>query len=196
MGLVERKSGIATALNTSLTQSMGASSAKAVLQAYGITPTTSDDSAMQSIVDLATDIAYYAPALCFARSWPGRTYYYHFNEPNPWQGAFKGCSTHMLDAAYLFQNFAHKMGSKEKELGVALAMDFIKFTNGVKPWDEYESVNCNVKAFGPSEATSSRAIQNNGWGHGRRDILFTLQEAGKVDLDALSGAWDLFIAGK
>jgi len=197
MGLAEHESGIATTLNTSLTESIGASSATAVLQAYNITPTTPEDCAMQSIIDLATDIAYYAPAVTIARSWPGRTYYYHFNEPNPWEGKFKGRSTHMLDAAYLFQNFAHKMGEKEKEVGVALATDFIKFTNAIKPWNEYESARGNVKVFGRGEATtSSDMVDNNAWGRGRREVLFKLHEAGKVDFDALSGAWDLFLAGQ
>lgn len=196
MGLAERKSGIATMLNASLTKSIGASSAIAVLQAYGITPTIDDDRAMQSIIELATDIAYYAPALFFARSWPGRAYCYHFNEPNPWNGAFEGFSTHMLDAAYLFQNFSQNMGNRERRIGIALATDFVKFTNGIKPWDEFSSARGNAKAFGPSGVTEPHIVEDNGWGNGRRDVLFKLYEAGKVDLDALSGAWDLFIAGK
>ena len=196
MGLAERTSGIAAALEASLTKHIGVFSATAVLQAYGVTPNKDDASAMQLITDLATDIAYYAPAVSFARTWPGRTYYYQFNEPNPWDGKFKGQSTHMLDAAYLFQNFAHKMETKEKEVGIVPAADFIKFINGASPWDEYKYPRSNAKTFGPSGTTTSDTVDNDGWGHRRRDILFKLQEAGKVDLDALSGAWDQFVAGK
>lgn len=194
MGLTERKSGIASALHTSLTEDLGTSPAEAVLQAYSITPTTPDDAAMQSVINLATDITYYAPALSFVRSWPGNTFYYHFNEPNPWEGAFKGSSTHMLDAAFLFQNFGEKTGGKEREIGIALAKDFIKFTNGIKPRDDYNGAKGNVKVFGPSQVKTSDVVEDNGWGHGRRDALFKLQEAGQVDLDVLSGAWDLFVA--
>ncbi|KAF2685791.1 carboxylesteras-like protein [Lentithecium fluviatile CBS 122367] len=194
MGLAERKPGIASALHASFAKILGASLSEAVLQAYGITSTTGDDAAMQSIIDLATDIAYYAPALSFARSWPGKTYYYQFNEPNPWDGVFKGSSTHMLDAAFLFRNFEEKMGERERGVGLALAKDFIKFANEVKPWDEYDVAKGNVKVFGPSKERTSDVVEDNGWGHGRRDALFRLQEAGKVDLDALSGAWDSFVA--
>lgn len=196
MGLAERKSGIASALQTSLANNIGASSASAVLVAYNISASSSDDVAMQSIIDLATDIAYYAPALTFARSWPGKTYYYHFNEPNPWDGTFKGCSTHMLDAAFLFQNFNEKLGENEKQVAIALARDFVAFANGVKPWNEFDATKGNAKAFGPSSASVFSLIEGNGRGHGRRETLFKLQKEGKLDLDALSVAWDLFIAGK
>jgi hypothetical protein len=96
VGLAQRKVGIAVALATSLTANLSAQAAEAVLLAYGISTTTEDDEAMKLIFDLATDIAYVAPALAYARSFPGKAYYYHFNEPNPWEGLFKGYSTHIF----------------------------------------------------------------------------------------------------
>lgn len=196
MGLAERKAGIASALKSSLTANLGTASASAVLGAYGITENTQDDAAMQAIIELATDIAYYAPALAFARSFSGKTYYYQFNEPNHWEGAFKGCSTHMLDAAFLFQNFNEKMDERQREVALALAKAFVAFANGARPWDEFACAKGNARTFGPSKETITSLVERNGWGNGRRETLFRLEEAGSVDLDALSVAWDLFIAGK
>lgn len=197
MGLAERRADIAAAITTSLTTNLSTpSAAKAVLQAYNITPSTSDDEAMKSIIDLATDIAYHAPALSFAQSFPGKTYYYHFNAPNPWEGTFKGCSVHLLDAVFLFQNFNEKLEPEAKEVAVQLAKNFVRFANGEAPWDEFNKEKKNVKTFGPSKDIVAGVAVRNGWGGGRSDRLFRLKEAGKVDLDELSVAWDLFITGK
>lgn len=182
MGLADRKAGIASSLRSSLSKSISHEAAKAVLGAYNISDATPDDEAIQSIIALATDIAYYTPAISFAHSFPGKTYYYNFNEPNPWDGIFKGCATHMLDAAFLFQNFNEHLSSEARELTHKLGRDFVAFANGKEPWGEFGATGRNekVRVYGPD--------------HGRRNVLFTLSEEGKVDLDALSVAWDLFLA--
>jgi carboxylesterase type B len=196
MGLAQRKAGIANSFRTSLHVNLPEAAAAAVLAEYNLHTTTDDHEAIKLIIDLATYIAYFAPALAYARSFPGKTYYYHFNEPNPWDGPFKGCSTHMLDAAFLFQNVSEQMPPEARRVAEVLAQDFVKFANGVKPWDCFEAGGGDVQTYGPSDKRVVGMIENNGLGHGRRDILSRLGEEGKVDLDQLSVAWDLFIAGK
>jgi carboxylesterase type B len=151
---------------------------------------------MTAIISLATDIAYYAPAVSFARSFQGKTSYYHFNEPNPWNGIFKGQSTHLLDAAFLFQNFNEHLPVQAQDVAKSLASDFIRFANGVTPWPEFTAKNGEVRAYGPSTIRAAENIDRNGWGNGRRETLFKLAEEGVVDLDQLSVAWNLFVAGK
>jgi hypothetical protein len=146
MGLAERKAGIASALITSLYANLPAPAAEAVLQAYGVCSTTEDDEAMKLVLDLATDIAYVAPAVAYARYFT-KSYYYHFNEPNPWDGPLKGCSTHILDAAFLFQNFNEHMSPKVQEVAKGLATDFVKFANGKSPWVEYSRGKEEVQAM-------------------------------------------------
>lgn len=196
MGLSQRAANIATTLCTSLHANLPPTSARAILQAYNITPSTPDDDAMQRIIDLATDIAYVAPTLAFARSFPGKTFYYQFNEPNPWIGAFEGKSTHMLDAAFLFQHFNEHMASGAQEVAKSLAEDFVKFANGGEPWAEFDEGMGQVRTYGPSEKSTIGAVDNNGWGNGRRDVLWKLSEEGKVDLDEVIVAWNMFIAGR
>lgn len=196
MGLAQRKAGIAEALITSFYANLPEEAAAAILQGYGIQPTTDDDEAMKLIVDLATDLAYFAPALAYARSFLGKAYYYQFNEPNPWEGPFQGWSTHMLDAAFLFQNFNEQMSPEARMVARALATDFVKFANGVKPWDCFEADVGKVRSYGPSDKSVAAVIEMNGFGSGRREVLWQLSEDGKVDLDQLSAAWDLFNAGK
>lgn len=192
MGLASQMQNLGAKLYASFSASLGAASATAMLDAYGITPSTLDDVAMRRAMDLATDILYAAPALSYARAWPGKKYAYHFNEGNPWEGQFEGMSTHLLDAAFLFQNFNEKMGENGKYIARALAKGTIAFANGAEPWKSYDEVAGNVKVFGGLEM--ERMTRRNGWNDGRRDMLFRLAGVGKVNLDRLSVAWDEFLA--
>ncbi|KAF2466728.1 carboxylesteras-like protein [Lindgomyces ingoldianus] len=197
MGLESRKAGIAAAFCSSLTKNLSSpAAAGAVLQAYKISPSTSDDEAMKALLSFTTDIAYYAPALAYARFWPGRTFYYQFNEPNPWDGPAKGLANHMLDAAFLFQNYNNKLSPEACEVAVELAKDFICFANGLPPWEEFNDAKGNVRIYGPSKTWITGMGDYNGWYNGRKDTLFKLQEEGNVDLDELSLAWDKFLAGQ
>jgi hypothetical protein len=196
MGILARKTGIASAFTTSLTKTLSVpTAASAILEAYNIAPDTSDDDAVQSILAFANDIAYYLPALFYAKSWPGKSYYYHFDEPNPWEGAFKGCSTHLLDAVFLFQAYNKNLSDEAKEVALALAKAFIKFANGEAPWKEFENKEGGLMRFGPSGEKVEEFVKGYG-GEGRRDVLLRLKEEGVVDLDEISAAWDLFVAGQ
>lgn len=196
MGLAQRKAGIASLLATSLQTNLSVSAADAVLQAYGIGSASDDEEAMKLIIDLATDVAYVTPALAYARSFPGKKFYYQFNEPNGWEGILKGMSTHMLDAAFLFQNFNDHMAPEAKEVAKGLAVDFIKFAHGKSPWAEFDQDQARVRTYGPSDKSTIDVVENNGWGSGRRDVLWRLSEEGKIDMDQLSVAWTMFIAGR
>lgn len=197
MSLLQRKAGIATALATSLTKNLSRpGAAEAILQAYNITSSSSDDEALESIYNLVTDICYNAPALTFAEHFSGKTFYYQFDKPNPWNGLLKGKATHMLDAAFLFQNYNDKLEEGDKQVATSLANDFLKFVNGVAPWQEYEKGTGATKSFGASDDAVVALLERNGWDDGRRDTLFRLQEEAKIDLDEVSAAWDLFVAGQ
>ncbi|KAL5404596.1 hypothetical protein PMIN03_009023 [Paraphaeosphaeria minitans] len=194
MGLGSHIRNLGSKLYTSFSASLGAASATSLLDAYGITPSTADDVVLQHTIDLATDVVYAAPALSYARAWPGERYMYHFNEGNPWEGQFKGMAIHMLDATFLFQNYNEKMEEFGKDVARALAKSFVAFANGIEPWDQFDQVARNVKVFGGAEV--ERTVGSNGWGDGRRNTLFRLAEEGKVNLDGLSVAWEEFLAGK
>jgi hypothetical protein len=144
-------------------------------------------------MELATDIAYVAPALAYARSFPGKSYYYQFNEPNPWDGVFKGQSSHMLDAAFLFQQFNEHLSLEAQGVATGLACDFVKFVNGVEPWEEFDEKPGMVRTY---ESDSIGVVENDGRESGRRYVLRRLSEQQKVDLDELIKAWHMFIAGR
>lgn len=186
MGLTERKAGIASAIANSLSTNMSPDSAAAVLEAYNISPSRSDEEVIASLLELGTDIAYHLPARFFAKRFSGKSFEYRFNVPNPWDGVFKGSSTHMLDAAYLLQNFKEFLPANDAKVGEKLAQDFLTFAKGSPP----------RKSKRVAEKTGLPAMVVYGPKYERRDVLLRLSADGRVDLDELSLAWDLFIAGR
>jgi len=179
MGLSSRLPGIASAIHTSFSRNLSASAAQAVLSAYGIAPSTPDKEAMASIIKLGTDIAYGLPVSYYARAFKGRVSSYLFTEPNPWDGMFKGKSVHLMDAVFLFQNFNEHIPDQAKVTARRIAEDFVAFAYGRAggTWAEGQT-----KIYGPDS--------------GDVDSLEAFRQEGAVDLDEVSVAWDLFVAGK
>lgn len=179
MSLSSLFSNIPSAIISSLSRSLSASAAHIVLSPYGINFSTPDDEAKDFIIDLATDFAYHVPGQHYAWAFEGQTCTYIFNQGNPWDGMFKGKSTHLLDAAFLFQNFNDHMDDEAKQTARRFAEIFVVFANG--------------KASVTWEHDMER---NYGKGGCERNELEKLAKEENVGLDELSGAWDLFLAGK
>ncbi|KAH6873311.1 carboxylesteras-like protein [Alternaria rosae] len=179
MGLSSRLPGIASTIHTSFSRNLSASVAGAILSAYDITPSTPDEEAMASIIELGTDIAYGLPASYYARAFRGRVASYLFTESNPWDGMFKGKSVHLLDAVFLFQNFNKHIPDKAKMTARKIAEDFVAFAYGKAGslW-----ADGRTKVYGLDS--------------GKIGGLETLVQQANVDLDEVSAAWDLFVAGK
>lgn len=170
-----------------------------MLSTYGITPDLSDDVALRLILTFATEISFYVPVLAFATGWPGDAYVYHFNEPNPWEGRWKGESTHVLDIAFLFQNYNEFLNPLQKEVAVKLASDFIRFISGNAPWAAFEMATREVMPYGPSTKPGSSIFsphikENTEQKSGRRSTIHQLGE--DVPLDELLDAWGNFVSGQ
>jgi carboxylesterase type B len=199
--LGSRRVGIARFFRKSIEKSFAhhPSSAEKLFQAYGITSDLPDDIAIRSIFTFATDIGFLAPAVSLARGWPGKAYVYHFNEPNPWDGEWKGDATHVLDVAFLFQNFNEFLPPAQKDVALIFARDYIRFVNGGTPWPTFESGNQGAMVYGPSLERSSAAFMSYAGGNpeescGRRSTIFKLGE--DIPFDELATAWGDFLAGQ
>lgn len=104
---------------------------------------------MLSILRFATEIGFYACTRAVATGWPksasNRVFLYHFNEGNPWEGRFRGEAGHILDVAFLFQNYNHEMGEGPRAVARKFGEDFVTFVNGEQPWP---AVQESGKEFG------------------------------------------------
>jgi carboxylesterase type B len=188
-----RVTGIIKTFCDSINKTLGGNGKK-VLEAYEITPDLSDKEGLYKILKFATDISFFAPVIALAQGWPGKAYVYHFNERNPWEGEWKGEAGHVLDVAYLFQNFNEFLDEAQRQVAVQFASDFIKFVNEKTEWPTFGTKK-GAQVYGPSgKGFTSEYIEGvTAENSGRRTTIYDL--AKHIGLDALAGAWSAFFTG-
>jgi hypothetical protein len=137
-----------------------------------------------SFLHFAHDVVQLAATRRIASRWPGKAYVFHFNEPNRWEGRFHGVATHLLDAAFLFQNYEEFLDEEQASSGRTFARHMIEFVNGEEPYDTFLSGSGKVQVYGPGEPRSRQVDAKEFAAAGRRDYIFRL--ADDVGLDKLS----------
>lgn len=162
-----------TAIHTALPQAPA--TVKQILENYSVKHDMPDEEAFSAILDYVNDISFFAPVISFAQGWPGSAYVYYFNEGNPWDGPYKGRASHILDIAYLFQNFREFMTPAQQSVATAFAADVFKFCHGIPPWPVAADIGprFTARTYGPSsqKLTVGEVKQPNGRGSKRRCIL-------------------------
>ncbi|TDZ31321.1 Cytochrome P450 monooxygenase patI [Colletotrichum spinosum] len=190
VALPQRRENIAAAFTQSVTSSLkdAPDVAAKLLKAYGIDDgSKSDEEAFVNVLQLASDIGFQAPARRFAASFPGDSYLVEFAERNPWDGPFKGFGTHVLDVAFLFQNYNEHLDAGQRASAELFAADVVDFTYGKVAWEKHKDGN------GPAVyQNGTRAYKEGDAGTTQRyRCLMELGEA--VGLDALMGVWEEFL---
>lgn len=174
--------------------------AEELLSSYNISESTNDDEAILSILRFASEISFYAPALAFAKGWPqtkeNKFFLYHFNEGIPWEGRFKGEAGHILDIAYLFQNYNEHLTDAQKSVARAYGEDFISFVNGEDPWPPVEGGKLGARVYGPSDAgvTTKFVASGNPEEIGRNNRVLKLGEI--ASFDAILDVFQNFFQGQ
>ncbi|ORY05692.1 Alpha/Beta hydrolase protein [Clohesyomyces aquaticus] len=202
MGLDARNPGIAAKFVESVSKTLSShpNAISKLLSSYNISESTNDDQAILSVLKFATDISFYAPARAFAKGWPktkeNKIFLYHFNEGIPWEGRFKGEAGHILDVAYLFQNFNDFLNDEQRAVARAYAEDFIEFVNGGDPWPPVEGGNLGARVYGPSGGgvTAEYVASGNPEEIGRRTHVLELGEM--VGFDAILDVFQNFFQGR
>lgn len=142
------------------------------------------DGGSLGFLHFAHDVVQLAATRLIASRWPGPAYVYHFNEPNPWEGRFKGVASHLLDAAFLFQHYEEFLNEEQAASGRAFARHFIEFVNGEESFAPFSSGSGKVQVYGPGEPRSRQVDAKDLAAAGRRDHVFKLAE--DVGLDRLT----------
>jgi carboxylesterase type B len=195
--LGERKVGLAKTFCESIEKTLASqpSAAEKLRHTYKITPNLEDSVALRNVLQFATDIGFFATGVTWARGWPGRAWMYHFNEGNPWDGEWKGESGHVLDVAYLFQNYNEHLTDEQQAVAKAFAGDFITFMNGKTKWPIFENGKEGAMTYGPSSEGKCSAYveQITSEVSGRKNTVFELAES--IGMEELSAAWGNFLSG-
>ncbi len=137
--LMHRKKGIAAAFCSSMTKGLESQPGLVdkVLSAYKISPDVSDEDGLFRVLEVANDINFYVPTLTIGNDLAKHMEVcrYRFNEPNPWDGPWKGHATHILDIAFLLQNFNEFLDERQKSSAEEFAKKIIVFVAGEAPWE-------------------------------------------------------------
>lgn len=187
--LGSKKAGIAKVFRSSITTSLGESLSSKLLQAYSLSPELPDNEAFFRVLEFVTDVQFYSPTTTYAETLAEKmkVYMYRFNEPNPWEGPWKGHAIHIQDLMWLFQNLNEFMDGPQQAQAKAFAGGVLDFANGQDAWRPWKSEDRVAMVMGPKgkvEMTKDEPSMN-----GRRAIVHELaKEAGGMDVlsDALN----------
>ncbi|KAJ4345460.1 uncharacterized protein N0V89_011591 [Didymosphaeria variabile] len=202
MGLNAKQPNIATKFIESVNKTLAEhpDAASTLLSSYNITPSTGDNEALLSILRFGTEISFYAPSRAFAKGWPrtkdSKFFLYHFNEGIPWEGQFQGEAGHILDVAYLFQNYNEHLNDAQKKVARAYGEDIIEFINGNDPWPPVEGEKFGARVYGPSSEgiTTKYVASGNPEEIGRHDRVLKLGE--QVGFDLVMDVFQNFAFGQ
>ncbi|KAJ5460938.1 Alpha/Beta hydrolase protein [Penicillium daleae] len=119
-------------------QSLGRENTQRVLEAYGITKELSPQQLFVPVVQIVTDGAWSQPIEAVAKSFSnGDVFYYHLTEVNPFEGPNKDTAHHGVDLLFVFLSYQSLLSPTLASLGEIIAMHWITFINGGKPWTPY-----------------------------------------------------------
>ena len=195
--LSSRIPGIATAFEQSLRQSLSSktSSVDLILESYGINePGISDEDSFIRVSRFGNDVCFFVPTASMAHGFPGETFLYAFNEPNSWDGPSKGYASHVLDVAFLFQNYNEKLPPDQKKTALTFAGHVFAYMYGQKPWPVFTDDNPGSMIYEQQRGGCEYTADLHESRTGRSWNIFPIAE--QVGLDTLLDAWDGFIAGR
>lgn len=170
--------------------------AQGILDKYGITTELTDDEAFPRVLDFLNDLLFLAPTLTLSQGWQGNAYVYYFNEGNPWDGPWKDKASHILDVAYLFQNFREFLTPAQQAVAIAFAEDIFRYCYGTAPWPAITpgetTTGFAARTYGPSSQDESAGQTNEPYGEQnmRRSILFDYGD--QVSLEDLAKVYNVF----
>jgi hypothetical protein len=151
------------------------------------------DETADNALHFANDIGFYAPLMAIVSGWPKKAYAFAFNEPNPWPGRYQGVATHVLDAAFLFQNYNEFLDEAQKGSAKVFGEHFVDFVVGAEPYPPYVAGEGGAMIYGPGEKRQRFVKSSKSEDYGRRSTIFKLAESS--GLEKLSDAWGVFMRG-
>ncbi|KAK5659821.1 hypothetical protein OQA88_1033 [Cercophora sp. LCS_1] len=172
-----------------------------VIDGYGIDvdAIANTSESTKAVLGLATDICFGFGARAFAKAWSetgNESFLYRFNVPNPWDGPWKGHATHILDIAFVLQNYRDFLGEGQRKSGERFTRDVITFVSGGAPWTKYRAEEPGAMVYDAKEsgeADESKFVGKDGEQSGRREVLLKL--TGQGVLDKVMEAWEGFMKG-
>lgn len=124
---------------------------------------------------------FHFPALRVAENFAGKVYYYHFEEPSPYEGPTYGLPVHGQCAVFLYNNEKALWPESAQKVSSKMADVWTAFAYGEEPWEPFTSSNQFMR-FGPAGECSIRSIEDDktrdygylGWLRGHFEETFAV----------------------
>jgi hypothetical protein len=157
----------------------------------------------EKILNYGNDIMFSLPAQHLAQAWSmsehgTQAFLGHFNCPNPWDGPWKGYSTHIQDIAFVLQNYNQFISEGQRLCAERYAKDIIAFVTGEDPWPAVQEGSkpggMVYYAAAEGDKDESEYVRDaEPQRKKRRDHLENIVGVG--NLDRAVDAWVMFMAG-
>lgn len=164
--------------------------------------TANTKASTERVLNFGNDVCFALAAREFARTWSLaglEAFLYRFNCPNPWDEAWKGYATHILDLALLLLGYNEYLSKGQQQAAERFAKDVIVFVHGGEPWVAYrtgtQEGSMVYDAPAEGEVDGSQYVECEiPQRTGRRDVMYKV-ETPEI-LDKLMGSWQMFMAHK
>lgn len=110
-----------------------------ILEAYGITSDLEPSEFLSRVEHMCGDAIFKIPNYLLAQLCANNegtsVFLYHFDQRSRLPNALEGTAYHAHELLYLFGNLKDKMNEAEKQMASKFASAWIRFVNGLEPWE-------------------------------------------------------------
>lgn len=108
------------------------------LRAFGLAPDMDSEAYLDFMRCFLSVGMFQYPNILVAKSFPGKVYFYHFDEPSPYPGPTFGLPYHGQCALFVYQNGNAEYPVGAKETAESMGKIWTTFANSTMPWEEHK----------------------------------------------------------
>jgi hypothetical protein len=131
------------------------------LRAFGFTPDMEQEAHRDSMRCFLSVGMFQYPNIIVAKSFPGKVYFYHFDEPSPYPGPTLGLAYHGQCALFVYQNGNSGYPLAATTTAENMGKIWTAFASGnATPWEEYKVANRFMR-LGPNGELSLQSWETD-----------------------------------
>ncbi|TVY82959.1 Lipase, partial [Lachnellula suecica] len=117
-------------LHTSIALSLTDAESEKVLYAYNLYGEPDAKRLYKGLMELGSELRFFLPGVEMRKGWGRKGFRYHFHQPNPVSGKWKGYASHELDLAYLLGDYNAFLPKGDCRLAKEMAGFWVGFAYG------------------------------------------------------------------
>jgi hypothetical protein len=131
------------------------------LNAFGITPDMEQSAYRDAMTCFLSVGMFQYPNILVAKTFPGKVYFYHFDEPSPYPGPTLGLPYHGQCGLFVYQNGKDEYPVAAKTTAENMGEIWTAFASGdAVPWEEYKVAERFMR-LGPEGEMSLQSLETD-----------------------------------